>query len=96
MYVRQRFARYLCSLGINHTSRDTILEHTKRHPTHGPVHEVDRATYPEFGRAMGWKDLPSFPECTPTLRDPITAVRAQVRVNALHLDPPPKREAKKY
>ena len=55
---------------MNKTLRDTMMDHVKRYPNsreHGPVCEVDEATYAEFTRAMGWVDPPPFKGCQPTL-----------------------------
>ena len=68
---------------MNKTSRDKMVDHVKRYSNsreHGPVCEVDEATYAEFTRAIGWVNPPTFPRCQPTLEGvpPVTDAREAI------------------
>ena len=99
IHVRQHFTRNYCRCGFHSASRDTVVEHVKkRGSSHGPVHEVDRATYQEFARAMGWTDVPAFPECRPILgnaypTDARRRIEERLEIRGLRLEPPRKRQA---
>ena len=72
-----------------------MLEHYRRNvgdPRHSRIHDVDRATYKEFGRCMGWDNPPYFEECIPTLtgRAPVADAREKLMVKGLRLEPPQK------
>ena len=102
VHVRQHFMRQFCRCGTHSISRDTMLIHKSKNegrPGHGDIHEVDRATYREFGESMGWTNPPYFGECTPTLGGgppvpPVRDARERLLVKGLRLEPPAKREAR--
>ena len=99
VHVEQHFLKHFCKCGLGEVSRDTMLEHVKKHrgnPEHGGLHKVDKATYDEFSRSMGWRDPPYYSECAPTLghERPLRDARERIVVKGLRLEPPTKRQAK--
>jgi hypothetical protein len=109
VHLKQHFLKNFCPCGYSRTSRDTVVDHQRRRgrvPSHGGseghIFEVDKASYPDFVKFMGWKEPPEFGSCQPTLAPGRTSRSAsssdfpegRSRETSRRQDSPPRKQAR--
>ena len=71
LHSRQHYTLHMCPCQMFSPSRDTIYRHQKFGRCagqHSRVYEVDKDSYNDFCKYMGWANPPRFGNCVPTQR----------------------------
>ena len=68
VHFRKHYTKHFCSCGYQSASSDSIYCHQKGRTCFArDIYEVHKNSYPRFLRHVGWKEIPKFGECIPTL-----------------------------